>query len=323
MKAAVLKRYGGPESIEITNVKEPTPSANEVLVKIHATAVNDYDWSMMRGKPYLYRLMFGIFKPKNHRLGMELSGVVAAVGENTSKFRVGDTVYGDISEYGFGSFAEFISIDENALSHKPNFMNFIDAAAIPHAAALAMQSLVDIGGIQKKQKILVNGAGGGVGTFALLIAKQYGAELTGVDTGSKLEAMLTLGYDHVIDYKQQDFTQNSIQYDLIIDTKTNRSVFAYLSALKAHGRYVTVGGHLHRLIQLLLLKPWLYKLYKKRFAIVALKANKDLHLIEKLYESNQLKPLIDGPYPLAELPTRIQYFGEGKHTGKVIIDMGL
>ncbi len=321
MKAIVLTRYGGPDALQLKEVDKPIPSENEVLIKIHAAAINDYDWSLMRGKPYLYRLMFGITKPKKNIPGMELSGTIEALGENATKFEEGDAVYGDISGYGFGAFAEYVCINEQALVHKPPQMSFEEAASIPHAAMLAVQGLVDVGGIQKNQKVLINGAGGGVGTFGLYIAKLYSAEVTGVDTGDKLRMMTSIGFDHVIDYKKKDFTKNGQCYDLILDTKTNRSPFDYICSLSTHGKYVTVGGYLNRILQMVLLKPWISKIYKKSMAVVGLKPNKDLDYINKLYKSGKIKPVIDGPYKLSETPELIQYFGEGKHTGKVILTL--
>jgi NADPH:quinone reductase-like Zn-dependent oxidoreductase len=322
MKAIVVNKYGGPENFQLKDVGKPTPKENEVLIKIHATAVNDYDWCLMTGKPYLYRLMFGLMKPNNQIPGMELSGVVEALGEKAASFTVGDAVYGDISEYGFGSFAEYICINEKALALKPTKMSFEEAASIPHAAMLAVQGLIDIGKIQTGQQILINGAGGGVGTFGLQIAKLKGAVVTGVDTGDKLNMMKLIGFDHVIDYKKEDFTKNGLCYDLILDAKTNRSIFNYMYSLSTHGRYVTVGGELSRLLQIFLLKPWFSKFSKKSIGIVALKSNKDLGFVNELYETGKIKPIIDGPYKLSEVPKLIQYFGEGKHTGKVVITLG-
>ncbi len=319
MKAVVIEKYGPPENLKLKEVDKPTPNDNEVLVKIHAAAVNDFDWSMVRGKPFLYRLLFGILKPKHQIPGMELAGTVEAMGPNAKAFKLEDAVYGDISGYGFGSFAEYICINEKALVLKPESMSFEEAAAIPHASMLAVQGLIDIGKIQKVQKILINGAGGGVGTFGMQIAKLYDAEVTGVDTGSKLAMMKDIGFDNVIDYKKEDFTKNGQRYDLILDAKTNRSPFAYARSLKPNGRYVTVGGNLTRILQMLILKPWISKINKKSLHIVSLKPNKDLEFINELFEAGKIKPVLDGPYKLSEVPKVLQYFGEGKHTGKIVI----
>lgn len=321
MKAIVLPRYGSTNALQIAEVGQPTPKKGEVLVKILATALNDYDWSMMLGKPYLYRLMFGILKPKQHILGMELAGIVEALGENTKSLKIGDAVYGDISEYGFGSFAEYICIDEKALALKPDCMSFEEAASIPHASMLAVQGLIDVGKIKQGERILINGAGGGVGSLGFQIAKLYGAEVTGVDTGDKLQMMQTIGFDHVIDYKQVDFTKNDQRYDLILDAKTCHSIFDYVRALNPGGRYVTVGGYLNRLLQTLIMKPLISKFSEKTVDIVALKANKDLAYISDLYKNGNIKAVIDGPYELSDVPERLEYFGAGKHTGKVVISV--
>lgn len=322
MKAIVFTKYGAPDALQLKEMPKPSPGENEVLVKIHATAVNDYDWSMVRGKPYLYRLMFGLLKPKKQIPGMELSGTVEAMGKNVRAFQVGDAVYGDISEYGFGSFAEYICIHEKALALKPAAMSFEEAAAIPHASMLAYQGLVEIGKIQKGQQILINGAGGGVGTFGLQLAKLYDAEVAGVDTGDKLEMMKSIGFDQVIDYRKEDFTKNGQRYDLILDARTTRSIFSYARSLKANGAYVTVGGNLSALFQLLLLKPWFSSFSAKNFHIVALKPNKNLAYINELFEAGKIKTVIDGPYELSKAPDALNYFGEGKHQGKVVISIG-
>jgi NADPH:quinone reductase-like Zn-dependent oxidoreductase len=319
MKAVILTKYGSPDVLRLEEVETPTPKENEVLIKIHATAVNDYDWSLVRGKPHLYRLMFGFAKPKIRIPGMELAGTVAAVGTNAKAFAVGDAVYGDISDYGFGTFAEYICINERAMTHKPPEMSFEEAAAIPHAALLALQGLVDVGEIQKGQKVLINGAGGGVGTFGLQIAKEYDAEVTGVDTGPKLEMMQAIGFDHIIDYRKEDFTRSGQRYDLILDAKTNRPTSHYLRALAPGGRYVTVGGSLPRLLQALVLKPWISRFSHGDAHILALKANKGLAYINELYEAGKIKPVIDGPFQLNEAVQALRRFGEAKHTGKVII----
>ena len=321
MKAIVLTKYGSSEVLQLQDVPKPAPGANEVLVKVCASAINDYDWSMMRGKPYLYRLMFGILKPRRKIPGMELAGIIEALGPKASSFNQGDAVYGDISEYGFGSFAEYICINEKALIRKPDNMSFEEAASIPHASLLAVQGLIDVGKIQKGQKILINGAGGGVGSFGLQIAKLHQAEVTGVDSGEKLKMMESIGFDHIIDYQKEDFTKNGQRYDLILDTKTNRSVFAYSRSLKPNGTYVTVGGYISRLLQALLLRRWISIIHHKNIRIVALKPNKDLDYINKLFEDHKIKCIIDGPYKLSEVPKAIQYFGEGKHQGKVVISM--
>jgi len=323
MQAIKLLKYGGPENLQLVDQPIPTPKENEVLVKIHCTTINDYDWCMMRGNPFIYRLMFGLFKPKSKIAGMELSGIVEKLGPNTSKFKIGDEVYGDISEFGFGTFAQYISINENALRLKPNNMSFEDASSIPHASMLAYQGLIKLGQLNnngnKKFTILINGAGGGVGTIALNIAKQYNTIVTGVDTDNKLELMKAIGFDHTIDYKKVNFSAQRKTYDIIFDTKQTHSVLTILKSLNTNGHYITVGGNLTRLFQTLLFKPVISIFSKKRVSILALKANVDLDKIEDMYTKGLIKPVIDGPYPLEKIAELIQMFGEGKHNGKIVI----
>ena len=322
MKAIVFKQYGPPEKVlAIREVEKPVPKENEVLIKIRATAVNDYDWSMVRGKPYVYRLLFGLFKPKHPIPGMELSGVIEGIGSKVAQLKVGDAVYGDISNYGFGTFAEYLSINEKAVMRKPDAFSFEEAAAIPHAALLALQAMRDMGGIAQGQKILINGAGGGVGTIGIHIARHYGCEVTGVDAGEKLDMMKLNGFDHVIDYQKENFTKNGEQYDLIVDCKTNQSAFSYLRSLKPKGKYVTVGGTPGSLINMLFWGNIVSLFSTKKLQILALKPNEGLEYIEELFIRNKMKCVMDGPYAMEDIPGLIRYFGEGKHKGKVVIKM--
>ncbi|KAA3636760.1 MAG: NAD(P)-dependent alcohol dehydrogenase [Bacteroidetes bacterium] len=319
MKALVLSKFGSTKHLSIKDVPKPTPRENEVLIKIHATAVNDYDWTMVSGKPYAFRLLHGIFKPRNPIPGMELSGIVEAIGEKVTTHKPGDAVYGDISNFGFGSFAEYISIDEKAVVPLPEGINFEIATTIPHASLLAVQGLIDYGKIKKGEKILINGAGGGVGCFGLQIAKTYDAEVTGVDTGDKLETMKNIGFDHIIDYKKTDFTQSGEQYDLIIDAKTTRRPSAYLQALFPGGRYISVGGTVRGLFQMLIAQKRLSRKSGKSLQILALKSNEGLEYIHDLFEAGKIDPVIDGPYPLEQAPMAIQRFGDAVHHGKVVV----
>ena len=319
MKAIVLTKYGSPDVLQLQEVTKPTPKDDEVLIKVHAASVNDWDWGLTRGKPFMIRLLCGLLKPKYKIPGVDIAGQVEEVGRNVKKFQPGDEVFGDLSECGFGGFAQYVCASENALTLKPANMTFEEAAAIHHAAMLAIQGLRDKGQIQQGQKLLINGAGGGVGTFGVQIAKLYGVEVTGVDSSGKLDMLRSKGFDHVIDYKQEDFTKNGQCYDLILDVKTNRSIFDYAHSLSPNGTYVTVGGSMTRLFQALILGPWISIFSKKNIRILALKPNKDLAYMNELFETGKLKPVIDGPYKLSEVPKAIQYFGEGKHQGKVII----
>lgn len=321
MKAAYFTEYGAPEKVlTIKDIEKPTPKDNEILIKVHAAAVNDYDWSLVTGKPKIYRTFFGFFKPK-HPSGMEVSGVIEAIGEKVEKWRVGEEVYGDTSNFGFGAFAEYMSINENAVVKKPSGMSFIDAASLSHASLLALQGLRDVGKIKSGQKILINGGGGGVGSFGIQIAKSYNCEVSGVDSEDKLAMMKEMGFDHVIDYRKEDFTKMGIEYDLILDCRSNKSPFACLKALKKEGKYVCIGGEVSTLLSLLFWGGILRLFSKKRISILGLKSNVGLDYIQDLYSQNKISCTIDGPYPLDEIPRLIQYFGEGRHKGKIVVQV--
>ncbi len=323
MKAIVLTRYGtSSEVLSLRDVAEPELRPNQVRVKVMATTVNDWDWSFMRGRPFIYRLFMGLFKPRVSILGAEVAGRVEAVGADVSSFKPGDAVYGDISEAGFGGFAEYVCVDENALVAMPDGMSFTDAAAIPHAAGLAQQALFDVGCLGDDQKLLINGAGGGVGIIGVQLAQQKNAKVTGVDSGPKLEMMRAAGFDHVIDYETQDFTNTAEKYDRILDCKTTRPIWHYARALRPGGIYATVGGALPRLLQVLLLGPLLGLLTGKKFRLVSLKPNKDMERVNALYATGRLKLAIDGPVALADVPAAVDYFGAAKHKGKVVVEVG-
>ncbi|MEM6436613.1 MAG: NAD(P)-dependent alcohol dehydrogenase [Cyanobacteria bacterium P01_D01_bin.115] len=318
MKAIVLTQYGSPDDLELKEIEKPTPSDGEVLIKIHATSVNDWDWCLIRGTPFYIRLLCGWRKPNIQVPGAEIAGRVETVGQNVTQLRPDDAVYGDISECGFGGFAEYVCVPETALALMPESMTFTEAAAIPHAGMLAVQGL--IGQLQPGQKLLINGAGGGVGTLGVQIAKALGVkDVTGVDRASKFALMRSVGFTHTIDYTQTDFTESQERYDMILDTKTNRSPFKYLSVLNPGGTYVTVGGLTPRLFQILLFGPIIRWLTQKTVRLVNLQPNKDLAYVNELFAAGQLKPIIDGPYPLNEVPKLIQYFGAGQHLGKVVM----
>ena len=322
MKAIVYTKYGSPDVLQLKEVTKPRPKDDEVLIKIHAVSVNDWDWGLVRGKPFYIRLFSGFLKPKINIPGVDIAGQVEAVGSNVKKFQPGDEVYGDLSGCGFGGFAEYVCAPENALAMKPARMTFVEAAAVSHAAMLAVQGLRDVGRIQPGQKLLINGAGGGVGTLGVQIARFIGVEeVTGVDSESKLDMMRSIGFEQTIDYKQEDFTKNGQLYDLILDTKTIRSIFDYTRALTPNGSYVTVGGTTARLLQAFFLGPLVRLFSKKNIRIVALKPNKDLDYMNELIEAGKVKPVIDGPYNLNEVANVIQYFGEGRHKGKVVISL--
>ena len=319
MKAIVYTKYGGPEVLQIKEVEKPFPKDDEVLIKVYAVSINDWDMGLLHGD-FINRMLNGLRKPKRTILGSDIAGRIEAVGKNISKFKIGDEVYGDLSGR-WGGFAEYVSTPEKTLALKPAAMSFEEAASIPQAAMLAVQGLIDRGKIHAGQKLLINGAGGGVGTFGVQIAKLYGIEITGVDSAVKLDMLRAMGFDHVIDYTKEDFTKNGQQYDLILDTKTNRSMFDYARALSPNGVYVTVGGSISRLFQALFLGPLISMIYKKHIRIVSLKTNKDLIFLNELFEAGKVKPVIDGPYKLGEFHEAFRIFDKAEHKGKVVITM--
>lgn len=318
MKAVVYTKYGGPEVLQRKEVEKPFPKDNEVLIKVYAVSINDWDWGLLKGDTLIIRLMNGLFAPKKKILCSDIAGRIEAVGKNVTKFQAGDEVYGDLSGQ-WGGLAEYVCGGENALALKPDAMSFNEAAAIPQAAMLAVQGLIDKGQIQPGQKLLINGAGGGVGTFGIQVAKLYGVEVTGVDSSAKLGMLRSMGFDHVIDYAKEDFTKNGKNYDLILDVKTNRSIFHYTRALSRNGVYITVGGSIARLLQALLLGPFISMFSKKHIRIVALKPNKDLAYMNELFEAGKIKPVIEGPYKMDEAIEAFTLFGKGEHKGKVVI----
>lgn len=321
MKAYTFNSYGTPQKVlQLQEVGMPVPKNNEVVVKVTSTAVNDYDWAIVTGKPNIYRLMFGLFKPKMPTPGMELVGIIDTIGSEVTDFKKGDCVYGDISEYGFGTFAEYICIHQRAIKKLPETLDPIQAVAIPHAGLLAYQAL-EKAGIQTGQNVLINGAGGGVGTLAIQLCKMKDCTVTGVDAGAKLELLQELGYDQVLDYMKVDFTKQGILYDVILDCKTNRSPFKYLRSLAPKGTYVTVGGKIGRLLALALCGKVFSLFSSKRLLILSLKPNRGLEQLEGLMTQNKLKCAIDGPYAFQELPRLVQNFGEGKHQGKIVVKL--
>jgi|SRR5688572_23298044 len=317
MKAIIYHKYGTPDNLELIEMDKPVPKEDEVLIKVFAVSINDWDSGLLHGD-FINRMLNGLRKPKRKILGSDIAGRIEAVGKNVTQFKTGDEVYGDLSGQ-WGGFAEYVCAQEKFLAPKPATMSFEEAAAIPQAAMLAVQGLIDKGKIKQGQKILINGAGGGVGTFGIQIAKLYGAEVTGVDNAGKLDMMRSMGFDHVIDYKREDFTKNGKCYDLVLDAKTNRSMFDYARALCPHGAYVTVGGSIGRLFQGLLLAPLIRMTYKKHIRIVALKANKDLKYMNELFENGKVKAIIDGPYRLDQVAEAFRLFNKGEHKGKIVI----
>lgn len=321
MKAVVFKKYGLPDVLELKDVKKPTPRSNEVLVKVHAASINAWDWDLLRGTPFVNRLMFGLLKPKYKILGCDIAGRVERVGSKVKRFRQGDEVFGDLSGCGWGGFAEYVSVRDNALALKSAGMTFKTAAAIPQAALLALQGLRK-GQIRPGQKVLINGASGGAGTFAVQIAKLFGAEVTGVCSTEKMKLVRSLGAEHVIDYSQTDFTRNGRLYELILDMAAYHSIFDYRRSLAPKGIYVMAGGATARIFQTMLLGPLISMTGNRKMSLLLHRPNRGLAFINELFEAGKIVPVIDRCYPLKEAAAALRYFGEGHARGKVVITLG-
>ena len=321
MKAIVYERYGSPDVLELKDVEKPTPKDNEVLIRVHATSIVYSDSAFVRGKPFLVRLMgSGLLKPRHKILGVDVAGVVEAVGRNVNSFSPEDEVYGDLSEYGRGGYAEYVCAPEKALALKPANCSFEEAAAVPESAVVALQGLRDKGQIQPGQKVLVNGASGGIGTFAVQIAKSFGAEVTGVCSTRNLDMVRSIGADHVIDYTQKDFTKNGRRYDLILATAGYRWLFDYKRALSPKGIHVVTGGSMAQIFQPMLLGPWITMAGNKKMVNLSVRPNhEDLVFIKELIEAGKVKPVIDRRYTLSEIAEAHKYYNEGHSRGKVVI----
>jgi NADPH:quinone reductase-like Zn-dependent oxidoreductase len=320
MKAVVYTQYGPPERLQFKDVAQPIPKNDEVLVRVHASSVNSWDWDLLRGTPLLTRLDGGLLKPRHTILGADVAGRIESIGSGVSHFHPGDEVFGDLSGCGWGGFAEYVCARESALALKPDGLTFEEAAAVPQAGVLALQGLRKAGRIRKGQRILINGAGGGVGTFAVQIAKAFGAEVTGVDGTAKLEMLRSLGAVHVIDYTSEDFTRNGKRYDLILDVVADRSIVDYRRALRRNGRYVMVGGSTTTLLQVASLGTMASMIGDKRLGILVHRpSRRDLNYLKSLIEAGKLAPVIDRCYSLREVPDALRYFGMGQVTGKVVI----
>ena len=321
MKAIVYEKYGPPDVLELKEVEKPVPKDNEVLIKVYAASLNAYDWRLLKADPFLVRLMGGGFlKPKNKILGADMAGRVEAVGKNVKQFQPGDDVFGDLARWGCGGFAEYVCAHEDAVVSKPAGMTFEQAAAVPMAALTALQGLRDKGRIRAGQKVLINGASGGVGTFAVQIAKSFGAEVTAVCSTGNLDMARSLGADHVIDYRKEDFTKSGRRYDLILAANGYHPLSDYKRALSPGGIYVMIGGSKAQMFQAMLLGPWLSMAGKKKMGGLTAHADaKDLLFIGELFEAGKIIPVIDRVYPLQEVPDAFRYLYGGHAKGKVVI----
>jgi len=320
MKAIVYTKYGSPDVLKFEEVQKPVSGDDEVLIKIHAAAITAGDAIVLKGEPFVTRFVTGLLEPKNTIPGKEMAGRIEAVGGNVTQFQPGDEVFGDLSVASWGAFAEYVSVPESAIALKPANLTFEEAAAIPESAVVALQGLRDKGKIQPGQKVLINGASGGVGSFAVQIAKAFGAEVTAVCSTRNMEMVRSLGADHIIDYTKEDFTQNGQQYDLILAVNGYHPISDYKRALTPEGIYVATGGSMAQSLQATMIGPFISMTGSKTMGGMMVKPNKnDLVFIKELIEANKVAPVIDRRYPLSEAAAAFHYIGDGHAQGKVII----
>ena len=320
MKAIIQTGYGEPSDVlEIREKERPFPKDNEVLIKIQAASITFGDLAAVKGEPFIARLSLGLREPKIKTPGKDVAGIIEAVGHNVKEFKPGDKVFGDLSESGWGAYAEYVSAPEGALVHMPDNISFDEAAAVPESGVVALQGLRGKGQIKPGQKVLVYGASGGIGTFAVQIAKSFDTEVTGVCSTRNLKLVNSLGADHVVDYTQEDFVESGELYDLILATAGYRSIFDYKRALKPDGRYVATGGDMKQIFQPMLLGPWVSNEGRKMTNLVMKPDKEDLTYLKELIETGKVSPVIDKSYPLNELAQALQYYAEGRSRGKVVV----
>ncbi len=322
MKAIVYSNYGSPDVLKCEGIEKPTAGDDEVLIKVRAASVNPVDWHFMRGTPYFVRILAGLRKPKITRLGVDVAGQVEAVGRNVTQFKPGDEVFGSCR----GAFAEYACTSESALVTKPNNVTFEQAASVPVAAFTALQGLRDKGQIQPGQKVLINGAAGGVGTFAVQIAKWFGADVTGVCSTRNVDMVRSIGADRVIDYTREDFTKSGQRYDLIFDSVGNHSLLACRRVLNPKGIYIQVGGPSGRWmigpLARAITAPVLSRFVSQKLSMVLARSSKeDLTIMHDLLKAGKVTPVIDKRYTLSEVPQAIRYLEEGHARGKVVITL--
>lgn len=321
MRALVYRQYGSPDVLRIESVAKPTPAANQLLIKVEAAAINPLDWHFMRGTPYLVRLQAGLGHPRHIGLGVDFAGTVAAVGPQISHFKVGDEIFGTAN----GSVAQYAVSTEVGLARKPSNLTFAQAAAVPVAALTALQALRDHAHVQPGQKVLINGASGGVGTFAVQLAKHFGAEVTAVCSTRNLALVRSLGADHVIDYSQRDFTRGSERYDVIFDAVGNPGLLAVRQVLQPHGIVLLIGGQsddrwlggLIRPLEAMLIAPFVSQRYV--FFIADANQTSDLEWLRDLLQAGKLNPVIDRQYAFSEAPAAMRYLEAGHARGKVVV----
>ena len=322
MKAVIHERYGSPDVLELKEVKKPVPDDHQVLIKVQAASLNYSNVVLLKGEPFLARFALGLRKPKFIIAGGDIAGTVEAVGKNIKQFQPGDEVFGDLSGCGWGSFAQYVAVPEQAITLKPRNLSFEEAAAVPMAGVTALQALRDKGKIQPGQKVLINGASGGVGTFAVQIAKAFGAEVTGVVSTRNIEIAESLAADHVIDYTKENFTEKAERYDVIIGANGGHPLSAYNRVLSQNGIFVHVGGSISQLFQAMTLGPFMSMTGKKKMSSFLQRPNQqDLVFLKELLEAGKVKSVIDRTYNLNEVPEAFRYFVEGHAQGKVVITM--
>ena len=316
----MYQKYGSPDNLRLTDLDKPVPRDQEVLVKIHAASVNYGNLVLLKGKPYLARFAYGLLKPKHTVPGGDIAGQVEAVGKDVTQFQPGDNVYGDLSGCGWGGFAEYVSVPEKALAIKPANLTFKEAAAVPMAGVTALQALRNKGNIQAGQNVLIYGASGGVGTFAVQIAKSFGAEVTGLCSTRNLDILRTIGADHAIDYTKEDFAKRTEKYDLILAVNGYQPISVYKRALRSNGTYVLAGGSGAQFTQAMVLGPWISLTGNKKMSSMLQRQNQeDLIYMSELIEAGKVKPVIDRSFKLIEVDKAFRYFEEGHAQGKVII----
>lgn len=319
MKAIVYKKYGGPEVLQLKDVEKPIPGDNEILVKVKAVSVNPYEWHHMRGKPYFMRLIKGLFRPKNKILGNDISGIIERVGKNITEFKPGDEVFGDTN---YGGLAEYVCTPGDRMIQKPDNISFVEAASIPIAGITALQGLRDDGKISKGQKVLINGASGGVGTFAVQIAKSFAVEVTGVCSTRNMELVKSIGADHVIDYSRKDFTKMEESYDMIYDAVGNHHPSKLIKKLKPEGICVVAGFTNMKNMMSTSLMQSRTKNKDRKIILTSAKPNRrDIEFLKELIETRKIKPVIDRIYPIEETPQAIRYLETMHARGKVVINV--
>ncbi len=320
MKAITYYEYGSPKNMQLEELDRPTPKGNEVLVNVRAASINSWDWDLVKGEPFYVRLVGGgLRKPIKKIIGCDIAGIVHQVGDKVTGFKVGDEVVGDISTSGWGGFAEFVCAKEKVMIHKPSNLSFEEAASLPQAGVMALQAATDFKKINAGDKVLINGAGGGVGSLAIQLIKELGAEITGVDRSSKFEHMKSLGADYVIDFTVEDFTQKPERYDYIIDVVGHHSLYDFKHALKPGGEYRMIGGPGKLILQAMFIAPFISLFTNKKMGILGHEPNKRLDYLTERVECGKLRSVIDRVFPLEATPEAFSYFSNGEVKGKVVI----